>query len=77
MNAGSECKDNNEDLYQIALFIDQVFDCYFNCHFYYSYTHIILKLKHDDVSLRINASNNLDKIARAIGAERTKDEVIL
>jgi hypothetical protein len=34
-------------------------------------------LKHDDVSLRINASNNLEKIAIAIGAERTKDEVII
>ena len=47
---------NPEDLYQIALLIDQ--------------------LKHDDAQLRINASKNLGSIARALGPERTRDELI-
>jgi serine/threonine-protein phosphatase 2A regulatory subunit A len=49
-NAGSE------DLYQIALLIDQ--------------------LKHDDSTLRVNAANNLVRIAGALGPERTREELI-
>lgn len=46
----------SEDLYQIALLIDQ--------------------LKHDDLQLRINASGNITKIARALGVDRTRDELV-
>lgn len=49
-------KNESEDLYQIALLIDQ--------------------LKHDDVQLRINASKNLLRIAKALGPERTREELI-
>lgn len=47
---------NGEDLYQIALLIDQ--------------------LKHDDPQARIRASRSLVAIARALGAERTRNELI-
>lgn len=46
----------SEDLYQIALLIDQ--------------------LKHDDLQLRLLASKSLCKIAKALGPERTRDELI-
>jgi serine/threonine-protein phosphatase 2A regulatory subunit A len=45
-----------EDLYQIALLIDQ--------------------LKHDDAQIRVTASKNLVPIAKALGAERTRNELI-
>eukprot|EP01038_Epipyxis_sp_PR26KG_P008912 gene8912-12020_t len=47
---------DSEDLYQIALLIDQ--------------------LKHDDVQLRVTASKGIIQIARALGPERTRDELI-
>ena len=47
---------NPEDLYQVALLIDQ--------------------LKHDDAQMRVNASKQLALIARALGAERTRNELI-
>ena len=47
---------DTEDLYQIALLIDQ--------------------LKHDDIQLRVNASNSLCRIAAALGPERTRDELV-
>mmetsp|Transcript_13431 Transcript_13431/g.14588 ORF Transcript_13431/g.14588 Transcript_13431/m.14588 type:complete len:596 (+) Transcript_13431:141-1928(+) len=47
---------DTEDLYQIALLVDQ--------------------MKHDDVQLRINAFKNIERIALALGAERTRDELI-
>ncbi|KAJ1418998.1 protein phosphatase 2, partial [Ochromonadaceae sp. CCMP2298] len=37
---------------------------------------LIDQLKHDDVQLRTNASRNITKIARALGPERTRDELI-
>lgn len=45
-----------EDLYQIALLIDQ--------------------LKHDDSQMRVTASKKLVPIARALGPERTRNELI-
>jgi hypothetical protein len=46
----------DEDLYQVAILIDQ--------------------LKHDDVQFRVNASSNLTRIAAALGAERTREELV-
>jgi serine/threonine-protein phosphatase 2A regulatory subunit A len=45
-----------EDLYQIALLIDQ--------------------LKHDDLQLRISSSKSLCRIAKVLGPERTRSELI-
>eukprot|EP01041_Mallomonas_annulata_P003289 gene3289-6517_t len=56
MDNSSGNKPDNEDLYQIALLIDQ--------------------LKHDDPQLRVNASKNIVRIAKALGPERTRDELI-
>mmetsp|Transcript_31978 Transcript_31978/g.46064 ORF Transcript_31978/g.46064 Transcript_31978/m.46064 type:complete len:674 (-) Transcript_31978:2077-4098(-) len=47
---------DSEDLYQIALLIDQ--------------------LKHDETQLRVNAARQLVPIARALGPERTRNELI-
>eukprot|EP01031_Cornospumella_fuschlensis_P026448 gene26448-31965_t len=46
----------SEDLYQIAVLIDQ--------------------LKHEDLQLRISAFKSIELIASALGAERTRDELI-
>jgi serine/threonine-protein phosphatase 2A regulatory subunit A len=56
MEKVSAASADSEDLYQIALLIDQ--------------------LKHDDVQFRINASKSIIQIARALGSERTRDELI-
>ena len=37
---------------------------------------LIDELKHDDVILRLNAIHRLNTIALALGAERTRDELI-
>lgn len=37
---------------------------------------LIDELKHDDVLLRLNAIHRLNTIALALGAERTRDELI-
>ena len=37
---------------------------------------LIDELKHDDVMLRLNAIHRLNTIALALGAERTRDELI-
>jgi len=37
---------------------------------------LIDELKHDDVSLRLNAIRNLTTIASALGVERTREELI-
>lgn len=55
VNNSSGLKDS-EDLYQIALLIDQ--------------------LKHDDQQLRLNAARNIVRIARALGPDRTRDELV-
>jgi serine/threonine-protein phosphatase 2A regulatory subunit A len=54
--SGSASGSGAEDLYQIAILIDQ--------------------LKHDDSTLRVNAANNLVRIASALGPDRTRDELI-
>jgi serine/threonine-protein phosphatase 2A regulatory subunit A len=33
-------------------------------------------MKHDDVQLRINAFKNLERIALALGVDRTRDELV-
>jgi len=37
---------------------------------------LIDRLKHEEVQFRVNASNNLPRIAQALGPERTRDELI-
>jgi serine/threonine-protein phosphatase 2A regulatory subunit A len=37
---------------------------------------LIDELKHDDISLRLNAIRRLSTIAMALGHERTRDELI-
>ena len=37
---------------------------------------LIDELKHDDISLRLNAVRRLGTIALALGTERTRDELI-
>jgi serine/threonine-protein phosphatase 2A regulatory subunit A len=37
---------------------------------------LIDELKHDDVLLRLNAIHRLDTIALALGADRTREELI-
>lgn len=78
----AEAPNANDELYPIAVLIDElkvifcasvrVSGCWHRANLWV----LSLSLKHDDVLLRLNAIHRLSTIALALGAERTRDELI-
>jgi serine/threonine-protein phosphatase 2A regulatory subunit A len=68
----SDGPDKTDELYPIAVLIDEL-KVYSTQPSYMGPTD---PLQHDDVLLRLNAIHRLSTIALALGADRTRDELI-
>jgi serine/threonine-protein phosphatase 2A regulatory subunit A len=66
--------NTNDELYPIAVLIDELKVCICNV-WEYAKGEADLR-QHDDVILRLNAIHRLSTIALALGPERTRDELI-
>jgi serine/threonine-protein phosphatase 2A regulatory subunit A len=74
----SDGADKTDELYPIAVLIDELKVPVPNNRVRGSFARhmCLLYIKHDDVLLRLNAIHRLSTIALALGAERTRDELI-
>ena len=70
-----EGQDQNEELYPIAVLIDELKVSVLDTH--RVQTCLLIEIQqHDDVLLRLNAIHRLSTIALALGPERTREELI-
>jgi serine/threonine-protein phosphatase 2A regulatory subunit A len=74
----SEGADKTDELYPIAVLIDELKVLISNnlARERFARRICLLRIQHDDVLLRLNAIHRLSTIALALGAERTRDELI-